>query len=157
MEQDNYNYEKRFIMKKAIHLFIALVIMFALSIPAYAEMTEAGLFEVTIKVKDRGGLKKGKNIINLTIKDSDGKAVEGAQVEIIPFMPTMKHGTPWFSKVNDLGGGKYRTNIPITMGGIWEFRVSVKHGDKTDRVVFLFRDVKDDKGKKKPGGGMDGM
>ncbi len=93
-----------------------------------------------------GGLKKGKNIITLRVKDAAGRPAPGAQVEIIPWMPTMKHGTPWFSKVNDLGGGKYRTNIPLTMGGLWEFRITVKLGGKEDKVVFTFHNVKGIKG-----------
>lgn len=133
-------------MKKALLFALAAVLLVAFAAPVSAEKTEAGLFDVTLKVKGYSGLKKGKNIITLKIKDSDGKAVEGAQVEITPWMPTMKHGTPWFSKVNDLGGGKYRTNIPLTMGGFWEFRISVKLGEKKDMVVFTFPDVKGDKG-----------
>ncbi len=134
-------------MNKALLFALAAVLLVAFAAPVSAEKTEAGLFDVTLKIKGYGGLKKGKNIITLKVKDSDGKAVEGAQVEIIPWMPTMKHGTPWFSKVNDLGGGKYRTNIPLTMGGFWEFRITVKLGGKEDRVVFTFPNVKGDKGK----------
>lgn len=131
-------------MKRSLALIFAVLILFAFVVPAYAEKTESGLFDVTLKVKGYGGLKKGKNIIELKVKDASGKAVEGAQIEITPWMPMMKHGTPWFSKVNDLGGGKYRTNIPLTMGGLWEFSVVIKLGKVEDKVVFTFPKVKGD-------------
>ena len=136
-------------MRKAFLLALAVVLLVAFAVPVSAEKakkTEAGLFDVALKVKGMGGLKEGKNIIELKIVDAAGAAVEGAQVEITPWMPTMNHGTPWFSKVNDLGRGKYRTNIPLTMGGHWEFRITVKIGDKEDKVVFTFPNVKGEKG-----------
>ena len=133
-------------MNKALLFAFAAILLVAFAAPVSAEKTEAGLFDVTLDVKDYGGLKKGKNIITLRVKDAAGRPAPGAQVEIIPWMPTMKHGTPWFSKVNDLGGGKYRTNIPLTMGGLWEFRITVKLGGKEDKVVFTFHNVKGIKG-----------
>ena len=136
-----------FKMRRLLVLIFVVLLSVAFVVPAYAEKTEDGLFDVTLKVKGFGGLKQGKNIIELKLRDANGKAVEGAQIEITPWMPMMDHGTPWFSKVNDLGRGKYRTNIPLTMGGHWEFRISVKLGEKEDKVVFTFPNVKGDKGK----------
>ncbi len=131
-------------MRRSLVLIFAVLILVAFVVPAYAEKTEGGLFDVTLKIKGYGGLKKGKNIITLKVTDASGKAVEGAQIEITPWMPMMGHGTPWFSKVNDLGRGKYRTNIPLTMGGLWEFRIVIKRGQDEDRVVFTFPKVKGD-------------
>ncbi len=138
-------------MRRALVFILAVLILAAFAVPVAAEKTEDGLFDVTLKVKGYGGLKKGKNIIELKVKDASGKAVEGAQIEITPWMPVHKHGTPWFSKVNDLGRGNYKTNIPLTMGGLWEFRIVIKLGADEDKVVFTFPKVKGDKG------GMGGM
>jgi hypothetical protein len=107
------------------------------------KQTESGAFEVTLKVKGISGLKKGKNIIFLKVLDSGGKPVEGAEITVTPWMPMMDHGTPWISKIHDEGGGSYRTNIPLTMGGHWEFRITIKAGDREDKAVFVFPDVKE--------------
>jgi hypothetical protein len=127
-----------------------IFILFALSLfvlvaytSAPAEVTDNKAFDVVLKVEDRGGLKNGKNIIFLYVKDPSGNAVEGASISVTPWMPSMNHGTPWTSKITDLGKGEYRTNIPLTMGGHWEFRIKIKAAGREDTLTLDFPDVKE--------------
>lgn len=131
-------------MKKlAAALVIWVVVMALYTAPADSVMTENGDFDVVLIVKGSKGIKKGKNIIIIEVKDAGGNAVEGAEISVTPWMPMMKHGTPWISKVHDLGRGIYRTNIPLTMGGHWEFRVRVKARGREDTITFDFQEVRE--------------
>ena len=130
-------------MKRVLLAIMTCVIAVSLgTAPARAEMTDNGLFDVKVKTKAWGGFKKGINIIFIHIKDAKGKAVEGADISIKPWMPTMNHGTPYISKITDLGGGKYRTNVPLTMGGFWEITFTIKAGGKEDSIKFEYPKVK---------------
>jgi hypothetical protein len=128
--------------KLMIALAICLIALCLGTAPAGAEMTEGGLFDVKVKTKAWGGFKKGNNIIFIHIRDANGKAVEGATIGILPWMPEMDHGTPYTSKITDLGGGKYRTNVPLTMGGLWEITFTITAGDKTDSIKLRYPKVK---------------
>ena len=123
-------------------LVTCLLALSLASVPAQAEMTDGGLFDVRVKTKSWGGFKKGINIIFIHIKDAGGKAVEGATIGILPWMPRMDHGTPYTSKITDLGEGKYRTNVPLTMAGYWEITFTITAGDKTDSIKFEYPKVK---------------
>lgn len=109
---------------------------------AYAGTSEKGLYSVEMKIED-GELKKGKNVVEALVLDKEGKAVEGAELKFTPWMPEMGHGTPWETRVTELGEGRYRTNVPLTMGGHWEIRIDIKKDGNEDRVVLDFPSVKE--------------
>jgi hypothetical protein len=58
-------------------------------------------------------------------------------------MPGMDHGTPYESMVTDRGEGRYRTNIPLTMGGHWEITMDITKNGEKDKVVFNFLEVEE--------------
>jgi hypothetical protein len=121
---------------------VACAVLLLVSSVASAWTSEKGLYSVEMKIEE-GELKKGKNIVEVLVLDKEGKAVEGAELKFTPWMPGMGHGTPWETKVTELGGGSYRTNVPLTMGGHWEIRIDIKEGGNEDRVVLDFPSVKE--------------
>jgi protein SCO1 len=88
-------------------------------------------------------LELGPNALDLTLRDQAGLALEGAQVAITPWMPSMGHGVWDKPLVTEQGGGKYHVeNVKVIMGGRWELRVSVKKGTRSGEAIFPF-DVKE--------------
>ncbi len=109
---------------------------------AVEESSEKGLFSVEMKIEE-GILKKGKNVIELRVRNEKGNPVEGAELGVTPWMPGMDHGTKWVSRITEKGNGVYRTNVPLTMGGHWELTFRIRTGEAEDTVLFDFPDVKE--------------
>jgi hypothetical protein len=122
-------------------LFVCALLLSACSTQV-TQTGKQGIFTVKMKI-EKGELRKGKNLVELRVTGPDGKPVEGASINVSPWMPEMGHGVPWTVRVHDKGGGVYRTNLLLSMGGLWEIRLDIKAGGKSDRVVFVFPNVKE--------------
>jgi hypothetical protein len=71
-------------------------------------------------------------------KVADGTPLDGMTVTIIPFMPSMEHGTSVVPTVTALGEGKYRvTNLYLFMPGTWELQTSFS-GPMSDHAEPTF-------------------
>lgn len=122
----------------AVMLFVTGGLLFASGCTtSVTKMTAKGIFEVKITGQGRI-LKNGRNEVILKVANEKGKAVEGAQIEITPWMPEHGHGTPWPPTVTAQGQGTYKAIIPIMMAGTWELRIKVKKGELEDTVLFNF-------------------
>ncbi|HEY6912652.1 MAG TPA: efflux RND transporter periplasmic adaptor subunit [Myxococcales bacterium] len=70
----------------------------------------------------------GENVLQLDVRDAQGKPVEGAQVEFVydmpamGSMPEMKGG----GDVKAMGGGRYRISYPLAMLGDWTLTVGIE-------------------------------
>ncbi|MBF0472656.1 MAG: FixH family protein [Nitrospirae bacterium] len=134
-------------MKNYKIIFILLpLLIFGCSSNSFDKTTDKGLFKVQL-ILNSGGLKTGRNKGSLKLIDSKGKPVDGAAIEITPWMPKMEHGVMLVPQVTDNGKGSYSvTDIFISMKGGWELQVSIKIGANTpnpiiDNVKFEFPDV----------------
>jgi hypothetical protein len=105
-----------------------------------SKATAEGIFHVQMSY-GREGIKEGRNEITVMITDKNNKPVEGAKVEINPWMPKHEHGAMWTPQVTETGGGVYKSVVPLGMGGHWEFKIHISKDDAEDRVVFDFPDV----------------
>lgn len=123
-------------------IFVTLSCLLLLSgcTKAATRATDKGLFHITLNGKETV-LKFGRNEIDLHVTDDKGADVEGAQVEITPWMPEHDHGALWPPTVVEKGKGLYRAVIPLTMAGHWELRVRIQKGDRRDSTVLDFPDV----------------
>ncbi|GFO59632.1 hypothetical protein GMST_19570 [Geomonas silvestris] len=98
--------------------------------------SEQGGFNLQLRLPD-SGLKLGPNTADITVQDQAGNPVEGAQLTVTPWMPSMGHGVWDKPVVKELGGGRYHVeNVVIIMGGVWELKVALKKGEREDRAVF---------------------
>jgi len=105
-----------------------------------AKTTEKGFFH--IKLSSEGQLlKNGRNEVDLYITDDKGMSVEGANIEITPWMPEHGHGTMWPPTVTEQGKGLYRVVIALMMTGHWELKIKIRKGDIGDSTVFNFPNV----------------
>jgi protein SCO1/2 len=99
---------------------------------------ETGNFrlELTLGGKE---LKIGLNTLDLVLRDRLGAGVEGAQLTVTPWMPTMGHGVWEKPVVRERGGGNYHVdNITVIMAGTWDLKVAVQSGAQKDTAVFSF-------------------
>ena len=89
-----------------------------------------------------GVLKAGGNAFDMIVHDKDDKDVVGADLVIMPWMPSMGHGVVEKPVVTERGGGIYSvSNVNLIMAGHWELRVQVMKDGLTDAGVFDFPDV----------------
>ncbi len=59
-------------------------------------------------------------------KASDNTPVNGLTISIVPWMPSMGHGTPISPSVTSLGQGEYiAKNVSVFMAGQWELRTTL--------------------------------
>jgi hypothetical protein len=94
---------------------------------------------VTLQSSDPGPPVKGSNTWTIAITDAASAAVEGATVNVTPFMPDHGHGTSAKPVVTAQPGGIYSASpVYLFMPGVWRVSVSVKIGDITEVVSFYF-------------------
>ena len=72
--------------------------------------------------------KTGMNAIRLLVKDTSGKPITGAQVDVGLFMPQMGSMAPMSSKatLQESGNGVYAGQIEFQMAWTWQTTVTVR-------------------------------
>ena len=77
--------------------------------------------------------KVGLNPVRLSVKDSAGKAIDGAEVEINLLMPQMGNMAAMTAKANlqSAGGGEYAGTVDIPLASTWQTTVTVRKGGQT--------------------------
>ncbi len=78
----------------------------------------------------------GQTDYMVTLTDPDGAPIEGATLDIEPWMPAHGHGTRREPEVHDMGSGHYHAIIYYNMGGHWEITVEVETASMRDTFVF---------------------
>jgi protein SCO1 len=102
------------------------------------QTTGNGTFRLELSLRG-GKLEVGPNSLDMTVRDKAGLAVEGAEVAITPWMPTMGHGVWDKPVVTERGGGRYHVeNVKVIMSGRWDLRVSVRKGILAEQAIFPF-------------------
>jgi hypothetical protein len=98
--------------------------------------SEKGHFSVEAILPDEGP-EMGVNKIDLIIHDKNNRDVPGAEITVIPWMPSMDHGIVDKPIVSERGGGLYAiSNVVFNMTGEWELRVRIRAGKITDNVTL---------------------
>lgn len=74
----------------------------------------------------------------VTVVGSDGRPVEGAQIELTGGMPEHQHGLPTVPEMTaDLGEGRYRIEgMKFNMHGWWQLTLDVRTKGVRDAVTF---------------------
>jgi hypothetical protein len=79
----------------------------------------------------------GDNMMELVIKDAEGKAVTDAKVTVTYTMPPMSGMAPMNYKADSaLKGEKYQSTLKFSMSGSWNVEVKVSRAGKTTPVKF---------------------
>ena len=123
---------------KRVTLFLAVMVLLAGSISAYAkdyEMTKkAGDYTVLVSI-DKNPPVTGKNNMTVTIMDGAGKQVNDAKVDIDYGMPAMP-GMPAMNYKSKATVQKesYHSVVDFSMSGPWAITIKINHSGKTQSV-----------------------
>ena len=75
--------------------------------------------------------------VRVTLRDAEGRAVDGAQISVDGGMPQHGHGLPTRPRARHLGDGIYEIDgVRFNMGGWWEFRLAIAGPHGADTVTF---------------------
>jgi hypothetical protein len=101
-------------------------------------MSDAGKLRVELTTPE--SLVVGNDQIEMLVTNmADGSPLDGMTVGVVPYMPSMGHGTSVTPTVTAEGGGKYLvTNLYLFMPGTWELETSFS-GPMSDHAEPTFQ------------------
>ena len=76
--------------------------------------------------------------VRVTVRDAEGRAIDGAQISVDGGMPQHGHGLPTRPRVTRaFGDGIYEIEgVRFNMGGWWEFKLAIAGAHGADTVTF---------------------
>lgn len=80
----------------------------------------------------------GDHEADLTLVDGKGEPLDGAQVQVTPFMPAHGHGSDEVDAAESKPGRYVAKALSLFMPGVWELRVHVVQGDDEGQLVATY-------------------
>lgn len=103
--------------------------------PLAIAVSESGALTVELRTSPQPP-ERGIVTAELTFLDAGNEAPGDLTLDVLPWMPSMGHGTSTEPTIVPVGQGVYRVEqIGLFMPGLWELRTSVS-GAVTDDVVL---------------------
>jgi hypothetical protein len=130
-------------MNHSIPLALATASLFACTGPAPASgggpidlTSDQGKIKIVLSAVPEGPMNAGDDAVQIALTDpKTGQSVENEQIELVPFMPTMGHGTDVIPLCQEMGqeqgqemgqeqgkGHYLCTNVNLYMPGEWQLR-----------------------------------
>jgi hypothetical protein len=124
-------------MKRALILSLVMCLAAGMAFAkSYELQKKAGDYALDIRL-DKNPPVVGDNLMELTIKDTDGKTVTDAKVTVNYTMPPMSGMAPMSYKIDSvLKGEKYQSTLKFSMSGSWNVEVKITQAGKTTPVKF---------------------
>jgi hypothetical protein len=88
----------------------------------------SGPGRITVTTAPTPAVASGETELVIEVKDSAGKAVSGASVQVSVDMLSHSMGA-MTGQATDQGNGRYATKVPFGMAGDWVVTVEVRQGD----------------------------
>ncbi len=110
---------------KVLSIVISMFLFFSI-LDAAAFQKEIKSRDTKVYITSQKQLGTGSNTLILDIKKNE-KAVSDAKVSVKVFMPAMP-GMPAMKSITDaqdLGNGKYKAKINLSMGGTWQVHIFI--------------------------------
>ncbi len=110
---------------KVLSIVISMFLFFSI-LDAAAFQKEIKFRDTKVYITSQKQLGTGSNTLILEIKKNE-KAVSDAKVSVKVFMPAMP-GMPAMKSITDaqdLGNGKYKAKINLSMGGTWQVHIFI--------------------------------
>jgi hypothetical protein len=100
-------------------------------------ITESGELEVVMRGESGAKPVRGTNTLHLEVtRVATGDPADGLSFSLVPFMPSMGHGSPSEPRVESEGAGSYRaSDVVLPMPGLWELRTTIT-APSADYVLF---------------------
>lgn len=132
-------------MKRIIIALAVLLASFTATVKAEVieSQSEDGLFIIRAQTEPWPPI-VGNNTITLTVLDSRSKnPVEGAEVEVVPWMTLHGHGSSKKTRIQEKGKGIYVIeSVYFTMAGDWDLLIKIRRSQSIDRAIITFKDVR---------------
>ena len=124
-------------MKRALILSLVMCLAAGMAFAkSYELQKKAGDYALDIRL-DKNPPVVGDNLMELTIKDTDGKIVTDAKVAVNYTMPPMSGMAPMSYKTDSvLKEGRYQSTLKFSMSGSWNVEVKITRAGKTTPVKF---------------------
>ncbi len=125
-------------------LTILLFSFVALSLAQTAEKrSDSGFFVLSVRMEPAAPV-IGSNSARVAVRDArTGAAVEGAALEVTPWMTMHGHGSTKKTQVKELGSGLYAVDdITFTMEGDWDLLITIEKGGVKDTASVAIRNVR---------------
>jgi hypothetical protein len=103
--------------------------------------TESGAYRVAVHSAPDAAPTRGVNTLQMVVtRASDGTAVTGLELDVVPWMPAMGHGASVKPTVHaEATPGVFTvTNVNLFMPGLWEIRTTISGGPASDHVTPTF-------------------
>jgi hypothetical protein len=111
-------------------------------LPGMAQTGMDHLLTVKLMSSDPGPPIKGNNNWVIQVNDAmSAAAVDGLNINAVPFMPDHGHGTPIKVAITPMGSGTYGlAPVNLFMAGLWQITINMTSADMktSDLVVFSF-------------------
>ncbi|MFZ5479579.1 MAG: FixH family protein [Myxococcota bacterium] len=104
--------------------------------PEGAVPTDAGLYDLVVAVAPDPPVVGDASMEVLVT--AEGSPIAGADVAIVPFMPSMGHGLSEEPVVDEVGDGTYEADWVYPMAGEWEVTVTVGADPGTDTLTVTW-------------------
>ncbi len=130
----------RLLLILSILVFVSVETSFAETVE---KRTDAGYFIVKLRA-DPSPPVVGTNTLTVAVRDGRSHAaVEGAVLEVVPWMTLHGHGSSKKARVEEIGKGEYEVdNVYFTMEGDWDVLITVHKGDIKDTASVTFKNIK---------------
>jgi hypothetical protein len=104
---------------------------------SYELQKKSGDYTLDIRI-DKNPPVVGDNLMELTIKDADGKTVTDAKVSVTYTMPPMSGMAPMNYKTDAVAkeGSSYQATLKFSMSGSWNVEAKITRAGKTTPVKF---------------------
>lgn len=124
-------------MKKALIVFLVLLVAGGMAYAkSYELQKKSGDYTLDIKI-DKNPPVAGDNLMELTIKEANGKSVTDAKVAVNYTMPPMPGMAPANYKTDAVPkGDSYQAALKFSMSGSWNVEVKITRAGKTTPVKF---------------------
>lgn len=79
-------------------------------------------------------------VVQINQTASGAAPLEGAQLQVTPFMPAHQHGSPIMVQITPMpDAGQYKLEpVNLWMPGVWETTIRASAGTSTDSAVYKF-------------------
>jgi hypothetical protein len=79
-------------------------------------------------------------VVQINQTASGAAPLEGAQLQVTPFMPAHQHGSPIMVQITPMpDAGQYKLEpVNLWMPGVWETTIRASAGSSTDSAVYKF-------------------
>lgn len=122
-------------MKKTVLVMAVLLLAIGIAYAKDYEVTKkAGGYNVVVKI-DKNPPIVGDNNITVTVKDTNGKFITDARVNVEYSMPAMPGMPAMNYKTNtELKGNEYKAKMGLSMAGSWNIAIKIIRSGKTATV-----------------------